>query len=43
MAGYLFAVACAVLVGACYLAGRTALPPRWTAVAAAAALCVPAA
>jgi signal transduction histidine kinase len=43
MTGYLFAVACAALLCACYGAGRAALPPRWTAAVAAAALCVPAA
>jgi signal transduction histidine kinase len=43
MSGYLFAAACAALVCACYRAGRAALPPRWTAAAAAGALCVPAA
>jgi signal transduction histidine kinase len=42
MAGYLFAAACAVLLCACYIAGRAALPPRWTAAVAAGALCVPA-
>ena len=42
MAGYLFAVACAVLLCACYIAGRAALPPRWTVAVAAGALCVPA-
>jgi signal transduction histidine kinase len=43
MSGYLFAAACAVLLCACYRAGRAALPPRWTAAVAAGALCVPAA
>jgi signal transduction histidine kinase len=43
MAGYLFAAACAVLLCACYTAGRAALPPRWMAAVAAGALCVPAA
>jgi signal transduction histidine kinase len=43
MAGYVFAAACAALVCACYLAGRAALPRRWTAAVAAGALCVPAA
>jgi signal transduction histidine kinase len=43
MAGYLFAAACAVLLCACYSAGRAALPPRWMAAVAAGALCVPAA
>jgi signal transduction histidine kinase len=43
MAGYLFAAACVVLLGACYRAGRAALPSRWTAAIAAGALCVPAA
>jgi len=43
MSGYLFAVACAGLLCACYGAGRAALPPRWTAAVAAGALCVPAA
>jgi signal transduction histidine kinase len=42
MAGYVFAVACAALLCACYGAGRAALPPWWTAAVAAAALCVPA-
>lgn len=42
MAGYLFAAACAVLLCACYVAGRAELPPRWTAAVAAGALCVPA-
>jgi signal transduction histidine kinase len=42
MAGYLFAAACAVLLCACYIAGRAALPARWTAAVAAGALCVPA-
>jgi signal transduction histidine kinase len=42
MAGYLFAAACAVLLCACYSAGRAALPPLCTAAIAAAALCVPA-
>ena len=42
MAGYLFAVACVALLCACYIAGRAALPPRWTAVVAAGALSVPA-
>jgi signal transduction histidine kinase len=43
MSGYLFATACALLLCACYSAGRAALPPRWTAAVAAGALCVPAA
>ncbi|MBV9381458.1 MAG: hypothetical protein JOY82_21375 [Streptosporangiaceae bacterium] len=43
MAGYLFAAACAVLLCACYGAGRAALPSQWTAAIAAGALCVPAA
>jgi signal transduction histidine kinase len=43
MSGYLFAAACAALLGACYRAGRAALPARWTAVVAAGALSVPAA
>jgi hypothetical protein len=43
MSGYLFATTCAVLLCACYSAGRAALPPRWTAAVAAGALCVPAA
>ncbi len=42
MSGYLFAAACAVLLCACYGAGRAALPSRWTAAVAAGALCVPA-
>jgi signal transduction histidine kinase len=43
MAGYLFAAACAVLLCACYMAGRAALPPRWMAAVAAGGLCVSAA
>jgi signal transduction histidine kinase len=43
MTGYLFAAACAVLLCACYAAGRAALPPRWTAAVATGAVCVPAA
>jgi signal transduction histidine kinase len=43
MAGYLFAAGCAVLLCACYIAGRAALPARWMTAVAAAALCVPAA
>lgn len=43
MTGYLFAAACAVLLCACYGAGRAALPPRWTAAVAAGAVFVPAA
>jgi signal transduction histidine kinase len=41
MNGYLFATLCAALLCACYTAGRAALPPHWTAVVAAGALCVP--
>lgn len=43
MAGYLFATACVVLLGACYRVGLAALSPRLTAAAAVAAICVPAA
>jgi signal transduction histidine kinase len=43
MAGYLFAAACVVLLCACYMAGRAALPPRWMAAVAIGGLCVPAA
>ena len=42
MTGYLFAGACIAMLGACYGAGRAALPPRWTAAVAAGAVCVPA-
>lgn len=41
MGGYLFAAACVALLCACYAAGRAALPARWTAAVAVAALCVP--
>jgi signal transduction histidine kinase len=43
MTGYLFAAACIAMLCACYGAGRAALPLRWTAAVAAAAVCVPAA
>jgi len=43
MSGYLYAVACAALLCACYSAGRSALSPWRTAGVAAGALCVPAA